>query len=86
MTDVQDKPILIVEDLPTDARLIARSLKKARIANPLAFVSDGQQAIDYLSGEGLYTDRSAYALPVLMLLDLKLPLCDGFEVAVMRRI
>ncbi len=80
MTNAHDQPILIVEDLPTDARLIERSLKKARIANPLAFVPDGQQAIDYLSGEGLYTDRSAHPLPVLMLLDLKLPLRDGFDV------
>lgn len=80
MRDPQDQPILIVEDLKPDARLIARSMQKARIANPLQFVSDGQQAMEYLSGEGEFADRSKYPLPVLMLLDLKLPKRDGFEV------
>lgn len=80
MMDSHSKPILIVEDLQTDSRLIARSIKKARIANPLVFITDGQQAIDYLSGHAEYTDRSVFPLPVLILLDLKLPLLDGFEV------
>lgn len=80
MSDPHEKPILIVEDLQSDARLIARSMKKARIANPLQFVTDGQQAIEYLSGEGDYSDRNRHPLPVLMLLDLKMPKRDGFEV------
>lgn len=80
MIDLREKPILIAEDMPTDARLIARSIKKALIANPLVFVNDGQKAIDYLAGEGEYADRSKHPLPVLMLLDLKMPLRDGFEV------
>tara|TARA_R110002072_G_scaffold302999_1_gene490985 strand:- start:2337 stop:2795 length:459 start_codon:yes stop_codon:yes gene_type:complete len=80
MIDPHEKPILIVEDLQPDARLIARSMKKARIINPLQFVTDGQQAIEYLSGEGNYSDRNTHPLPVLVLLDLKLPKRDGFEV------
>ena len=80
MSNPQEKPILIVEDLTPDARLIARSLKKARIANPLQNVSDGQEAIEYLQGHGKFADRENYPLPVLMLLDLKLPKRDGFEV------
>lgn len=80
MSDQREKPVLIVEDLQTDARLIARSMKKARIANPLAFVTDGQLAIDYLAGKGAFAERTQHPLPVLMLLDLKLPNRDGFEV------
>jgi CheY-like chemotaxis protein len=80
MSDHYASPILIVEDLPADALLIARAFKKAKIATPLAFVTDGQQAIDYLSGAGSYSDRSLFPLPFLMLLDLKLPVRDGFEV------
>ncbi len=75
-----ERPILIVEDLPADARLIGRSMKKARVANPLQYVADGEQAIEYLGGVGEYADREKHPLPVLVLLDLKLPKRDGFEV------
>lgn len=71
-----ERPILIVEDLPSDARLIERSMKKARIANPLELVRDGQEAIDYLADACEHNER----LPVLVLLDLKLPKKDGFDV------
>ncbi len=80
MEAVREKTILVVEDLVTDARLIERSMKKAKIANPLTLVTDGQQAIEYLSATGAYTDRSKHPLPVMVLLDLKLPKRDGFEV------
>ena len=80
MSSSREKPILIVEDLKADAVLIERSLRKARITNPCNIVSDGQQAIDYLAGTGQYSDRSRFRTPVLMLLDLKLPRRDGFEV------
>ncbi|MGK0186641.1 MAG: CheY-like chemotaxis protein [Verrucomicrobiales bacterium] len=72
--------ILIVEDLKTDARLIERSMKQARIISQMDFVADGQQAIDYLSGQEDYSDQKGQKQPVLILLDLKLPKRDGFEV------
>ena len=48
--------------------------------NPLVIVHNGQEAIDYLQGSGQYSDRSKHPLPGLLLLDLKMPLMDGFDV------
>jgi CheY-like chemotaxis protein len=72
--------ILLVEDDPDDVFLMQRALKQAGIANPLQYASDGQQALDYLTGAGAYADRDKYPLPHLVFLDLKLPLIHGFEV------
>jgi len=72
--------LLVVEDEPDDRFLIERALVKARIANPVQMVADGDEAVAYLSGEGTFADRSAYPLPMLVLLDLKLPRRSGFEV------
>lgn len=74
------KAILIVEDSQEDSEILKRAFKKTGANIPLRFVSDGQQAMDYLSGEGPYADRTANPLPRLMLLDLKLPKLDGFDV------
>jgi CheY-like chemotaxis protein len=75
-----NRAILLVEDNEDDAFLMERALKAAAIANPLFTVEDGQQAIDYLSGTGPYSDRTKYPLPAIVLLDLKLPIKDGLEV------
>ena len=48
--------------------------------HPLATVGDGQECVDYLSGAGKFADRTLHPLPTLLLLDLKMPLMDGFEV------
>jgi CheY-like chemotaxis protein len=72
--------VLLVEDDPCDARLIVRAFSKARIINPVETVTDGEMAVAYLSGQPPYDDRTRYPLPVLVLLDLKLPKLDGFEV------
>ena len=52
----------------------------AGIAHPLIDIKDGQAAIDYLAGQGLFTDRKKHPLPCLVLLDLNLPGKNGFEV------
>ena len=76
----QENTILLAEDDPNDAKLIRRALVKARCANPVETVSDGELAIAYLSGATPYEDRQRYPLPILMLLDLKMPKKNGFDV------
>lgn len=77
---LQQAAILLVEDDINDVLLMERALEKARLANPLKVVRDGAEAINYLEGEGIYADRDEYPLPLLMLLDLKMPRKSGFEV------
>ena len=72
--------ILLVEDNEDDAFLIERAFQRANILNELRLVTNGQEAIAYLSGTGSYTNRTDNPLPRLILLDLKMPGIDGFEV------
>lgn len=72
--------ILLIEDNPKDVLLMQRAVRKAGIVNPLQVVSDGDAAVLYLSGQAPYNDRNSYPLPVLILLDLKLPRRSGAEV------
>src|ERR1041385_2090392 len=69
--------ILLAEDNETDVLLTRRAFAKANLLNPLHVVSDGEEAIAYLSGEGKYANRSEYPLPDLLLLDLKMPNKNG---------
>ena len=72
--------ILLVEDNEDDIFLMKRALKTAGIINQLCVVEDGQQATDYLEGQGDYADRETYPLPAIVFLDLKLPLKGGLQV------
>jgi CheY-like chemotaxis protein len=72
--------ILVIEDTEDDVFFLLRALKAADIPNPVQVAADGQQALDYLSGTGVYADRAAYPLPFLVLLDLKLPYVMGLDV------
>jgi CheY-like chemotaxis protein len=79
--DVLDKcPILLAEDEQNDVFLIKRAFQKAQLLNPIRVVSDGQEAISYLRGDGDYADRTRFPLPTLVLLDLKMPRMGGFDV------
>jgi CheY-like chemotaxis protein len=71
---------LIVEDEENDVYFLIRALNKTGVPNPTEVVQDGQLAIDYLSGNGAFADRSVYPLPELVFLDLKLPRVHGLEV------
>ncbi len=73
-------PILLVEDDNADSMLIIRAFRKAKISNPVERVDHGDAAVDYLNGSREFNDRVEYPLPVLILLDLKLPRRSGFEV------
>ena len=72
--------ILLVEDNEDDAFLMKHALTAAGVANPVFHVETGQQAIDYLSGVPPFQDRSRHPMPVIVFLDLKLPLVSGHEV------
>lgn len=82
--NVDDVEILLVEDSPSDAELTIRALKKKNLANKLFHVSDGAEALDFIFGTGQYSGRAIENKPAVILLDLKLPKVDGFEV--LRRI
>lgn len=74
------QPILYAEDDENDVFFMERALDQAAIANPLQLVRNGQEAIDYLTGVGEFAEREKYPLPVLVLLDLKMPRLSGLEV------
>ncbi len=77
---LNDQIILLVEDDSNDVLLLQRAFQKAGLRNALRIVRDGEQAIHYLSGQGMYANRERYPQPFLMLLDLKMPGTNGFEV------
>jgi CheY-like chemotaxis protein len=73
-------PILLAEDEESDVFWFRRALNKAGIARPLVSVPDGREAIRYLLGEEPFADRTQHPLPALIVLDLKMPIVDGFDV------
>ena len=72
--------ILLVDDSESDIFLLRTAFKKAPFSALLAEVSNGAEAIAYLAGEGPYSDRNQYPLPVIVLLDLNMPMKNGFDV------
>jgi CheY-like chemotaxis protein len=79
MHGLQDVTILLVEDDPGHTRLIEKNLRRANVTNELVFATNGQAAIDYLFCEGLYTGKKRAPL-MLVLLDLNMPVLDGYQV------
>jgi two-component system, response regulator len=75
-----NKIILLVEDNPDDEALTLRALKKNNIMNEVVVARDGVEALDYLFATGPHAGRDLRVMPQVVLLDLKLPRVDGFEV------
>jgi hypothetical protein len=72
--------MLLVEDNQQDELLILRALRKVNLANHVDVVRDGQQALDYLFGEGEFAERAGSDPPAVILLDINLPRVGGFDV------
>jgi CheY-like chemotaxis protein len=74
------KVILVADDDENDVFFLRRAFAKSGLLHTLIHVSDGQKAIEYLLGEGIYADRNINPFPDLLLLDVKMPKTDGFDV------
>ncbi|HLQ67523.1 MAG TPA: response regulator [Candidatus Limnocylindrales bacterium] len=77
---MRDKVILIAEDNANDEELTLRALRKNNISNSIVMVRDGQEALDYLFGDGAHATRDLNQRPQVMLLDINLPKINGLEV------
>eukprot|EP01034_Spumella_vulgaris_P012967 gene12967-16522_t len=80
MSGPEPTGLLLVEDNPQDLELMLRALTKANLGRELQVARDGEEALDYLFSEGTQANRPGRGLPKLILLDLKLPKVDGFDV------
>ncbi len=72
--------ILVAEDEETDAMILQMAFRRLELAVPLMIVTDGSLVVDYLEGRNGYADRAAHPMPSLLLLDLKMPRMNGFDV------
>src|SRR5690348_14402619 len=72
-------PILVVEDNPDDFFLLKRAFSKNHVRNPIHWVQDGLEAIEYLSGHGRYANREEHPMPKVVVVDIKMPRLGGLE-------
>lgn len=79
MSNKSEVTVLLVEDDPGHARLIEKNLRRSNINNRLIVVGDGQTALDFLFSQGAYAGQPRPS-PLLVLLDLNLPVLDGYQV------
>jgi two-component system, response regulator len=77
---MESSVILLVEDNPDDEELTLRALKKNNIKNEVVVATNGVEALDYLFAEGMHAGRDTRVMPQVILLDLKLPKLDRFQV------
>jgi CheY-like chemotaxis protein len=80
MMNVNERPILLVEDNADDVELTTIALAEAKITNRVVVAQNGVEALDYLFGTGTHAGRDATDQPVVVLLDIKLPLLSGIDV------
>src|SRR5215213_787293 len=73
-------PILVADDDEQDIFLLRRAFSKAGLSNLILDVHDGEEAIKYLVGNNDFADRTRYPMPALLLLDVKMPKANGFDV------
>jgi CheY-like chemotaxis protein len=72
--------LLIAEDDPQYQVQMVQAFKKIGIHTPIHAVNNGQEAIDYMMGEGKFSDRTKYSYPTFIITGLHMPVADGFAV------
>jgi CheY-like chemotaxis protein len=77
---VESKVVLVAEDEANDRFFIKRAFGACGVEHRVMFVTDGEQAISYLSGQPPFDDRKEYPLPSLLIVDVKMPRKSGFDV------
>jgi CheY-like chemotaxis protein len=77
---IEQDVILLAEDNDDHVTLILRAFRKGALVNPVFVVRNGEEVIQYLKGDGKFSNRGEYPLPSLLLLDLRMPMKNGFEV------
>ena len=77
--DLKAGVILVAEDNPDEAMLLQRAFKKAGLEIRVHICGDGNEATDYLRGENAFKDRVRFPFPNMVITDLKMPRCNGFE-------
>jgi len=76
----EKQTILLVDDIDDDLSLMKHACRAAHFKASMQTVNNGEEAIAYLKGEGIYANREKYPLPTVMLLDLNMPKVNGFGV------
>ncbi len=74
--------ILLVDDSENDRDIVRVAFKKASFSNPLQETRNGEEAIAYLKGDGVYVDRMKFPMPAVVLLDLNMPMKSGFDLLI----
>ena len=76
-TIAKENVVMLVEDNEDHIELTVSALEEANIGNNVIVMKDGSEALTYLNGEGEFSDRRVHPLPILIMLDLKMPIIDG---------
>ena len=76
---IRKRPILVVDDDRDDREMLEKAFQKGKVANPICFLQDGRELIDYLERKGKYSGTEKIPSPCFILLDLNMPKMGGLE-------